>query len=298
MNSKLAIALVAIASISVASCGNGGKPKGQVVAKVGKDEVTVLDLQSELGNFKAPNTQVRKAAEQQALNSIIQRKLLVKAAEERKLDKTPEFARLRERTNEALLVRSWQEQLVKAVPKPSADEVNKFIAEHPDLYGARKRLLVDGVQFAAPNDPTLAAALQPLNTLDEVRALLTARKLAFSNGSGELDAFRLDPRLVEQLLKLKPGEVFVLPQNNIVMVGTIASMRSDPVPNNLAVQHATNYMLQTRTQESVQRQFGSVVRAGLKDVQYAAAFEPAKPKAPAKAPAQAPAAPAVPAKSN
>lgn len=294
MNSKFAVAMMVVASIGVASCGNGGKPKGQVVAKVGKDEVTVLDLQSELGGFKAPNAQIRKVAEQQALNSIIQRKLLVQAAEERKLDKTPEFARLKERTNEALLVKTWQDQLVRAVPTPSLDEAQKYINEHPDLYSARKRFVIDGVRFTAPNDPTLAAALQPLNTLDEVRTLLSARKIVFTSGSGELDAFVVDPRLVEQLIKLKPGEVFVLPQNNVILVGTIASMRSDPVANALAIRHATNYIKQTRVQESVQRQFGSIVQGGLKQVQYAAAYEPAKP--PAKAAAKAPSAPAVPAK--
>ena len=296
MNAKFTVAMVAVAFIGVASCGNGGKPKGQVVAKVGRDEVTVLDLQSELAGFKAPNAQIKKAAEQQALNSIIQRKLLVQAAEEKKLDKTPEFARLRERTDEALLVRTWQDQLVRAVPAPSPDEAQKFINEHPDIYGARKRMMIDGVRFTAPNDPTLAAALQPLNTLEEVRALLTARKIAFTNGSGELDAFTVDPRLVEQLIKLKPGEVFVLPQNNVVLVGTIASMRSDPVANNLAVRHASNYLKQNRMQQSVQRQFGSIVQAGLKEVQYAKAYEPAKP--PAKAAARAPIPPAAPAKSN
>lgn len=277
MNSKIAVAMAAVAFIGVASCGNGGKPKGQVVAKVGKDEVTVLDLQGELAGFRAPNAQIRKAAEQQALNSIIQRKLLAQAAEKRKLDKTPEFARVRERANEALLVRTWQEQLVRAVPTPSADEVQKFINEHPDIYAARKRLTIEGVRFAAPNDPSLAAALKPLNTLDQVRALLTERKIAFTSGSGELDAFALDPRLVEQLLRLKPAEVFVLPQNNVALVATIVSMRTDPVPNNLAIQHATNYLKQARMQESVQRQFGSVIQAGMKEVQYAKAFEPPKP---------------------
>lgn len=297
MKPNFAIVLVALLSAGIASCGNGGAPKGQVVAKVGKDEVTLLDLQGELAGFRAPNAEVRKAAERQALNSIIQRKLLAQAAEEKKIDKSPEFARLRERTNEALLVRTWQDQLVRAVPTPSLDEAQKFINEHPDIYGARKRLTIDGIRFTAPNDPTLAAALKPLNTLDEVRALLTERKIAFTGGAGELDAFAVDPRLVEQLMKLKPAEVFVLPQNNAVLVGSIVSMRTDPVPNDLAIRHATNYLKQTRVQETVQRQFGSVVQAGLKEVQYAKAFEPPKPPAKGAAKTPTPAA-AAPAKSN
>jgi len=296
MNSKFAAAMAVVAFVGVASCGNGAQPKGQVVAKVGKDEITVLDLQGEMGGFKAPNAQIRKAAEQQALNAIIQRKLLVEAAEERKIDKSPEFSRQKERTNESLLVAAWQDQLVRAVPTPGLDEARKFINEHPDVYSARKRFTIDGLRFNAPNDPTLAAALQPLNTLDEVRALLTQRKIVFTGGSGELDAFSVDPRLVDQLIKLKPGEIFVLPQNNVVLVGTIAAARVDPVPDNLAVQHATNYLKQTRTRDSVQRQFGAVVQAGMKDVQYAKAFEPAKPPAKSAPKAASPVAP--PAKPN
>lgn len=301
MKSKFAVAIVVVACIGAASCGNGGKPKGQVVAKVGKDEVTVLDLQSELSGVKAPNAQLRKVAEQQALASIVSRKLVAQAAEKRKLDKSPEFARLKERTNEALLVRTWQDQLVRAVPTPSVDEAQKFVDEHPDLYGARKRFTIDGVRFSAPNDPTLPTAFQPLHTLDQVRALLTDRKIPFSNGAGELDAFSVDPRLVEQLVKLPPGEVFVLPQNNVVLVGVINAVRTDPVPNNLAIRHATAYLKQTRTQESVQRQFGSVVRGGLKTVQYAKGYEPPKPQAKPNAGAGIPSAPTgtpAPAKSN
>jgi EpsD family peptidyl-prolyl cis-trans isomerase len=301
MKSQFAVAMMFVACVGVASCGNGGKPKGQVVAKVGKDEITVLDLQSELGGFKAPNPQIRKAAEQQALNAIVQRKLLAQAAEKNKLDKTPEYARLEERTNEALLVKTWQDQLVRAVPTPSVDEAQKFVNEHPELYSARKRFTIQGVRFAAPNDPTLAKAIQPLNTLEEVQALLTERKIPFAGASGELDAFAIDPRMVEQLMKLKPGDVFVLPQNNLVFVGTITATRDDPVANPLAMRHATEYLRQRRVQETVSRQFGSVVQSGLKEVQYAKAYEPPKPaKAPASRPAAgAPAAsPAVPAKAN
>jgi EpsD family peptidyl-prolyl cis-trans isomerase len=295
MKSQVAVALAAIACMGLASCGKG-EPKGQVVARVGKDEVTVLDLQGELNGFKAPNAAIRKQAEQQALNSIVQRKVLAQAAEKQKLDKTPEFARQKERVDEALLVKTWQDQLVRAVPAPTLDDAQKFVNEHPDIYGARKRIAIDGIRFQAPNDPTLAAALKPLNTLDEVRALLTARKIQFVNGAGEIDAFAVDPRFVEQLLKLKPDEVFVVPQGNVLLVGRVSGVRTDPVANALAIRQATAYLRQQRVQEAVSRRFGSIVAQGMKDVQYAKGYAPPKPPAKAASPAGAPkpAAPATP----
>src|SRR3569623_1110914 len=138
MKVQFAVAMAAATCVGLAACGNG-QPKGQVVAKVGKEEVTAIDLQSAMNGFQAPNAQVRKAAEQQVLSQIVQRKILAQAARKQKLDKTPEFARQEQQAIEALLVRDWQEKLVKSVPAPNPDEINNFITQHPDLYSARKR---------------------------------------------------------------------------------------------------------------------------------------------------------------
>lgn len=295
MKSHFAVALAAVVCVGLASCGDS-QPKGQVVAKVGKDEVTVLDLQAALGGVKAPDAKTRKAAEQQALGAIVQRKILAQAAHKQKIDKTPEFARLQEQMNEALLVRSWQEQVVKAVPPPSPEDGQQFVDQHPDLYSQRKRFSVDALRFNMPNDPTLTKALQPLHTLDEVRALLNERKIPFANGQTEIDALAVDPRFVEQLLKIKSDDVFAVPQNGVVLVGHIVGVRADPVPNSVALRHATAYLRQMRVQEALNRRFGGVVAAGMKDVKFAKGYEPPKPAAAARAKASA--APAAPAKTN
>ena len=284
--------MAAIACVGLASCGES-QPKGQVVAKVGKDEVTVLDLQSALAGFKAPDAKTRKAAEQQALAAIVQRKIIAQAAHKQKIDKTPEYARLQEQMNETLLARTWQEQVVKAVPAPSTEDAQAFVDKHPDLYSARKKFSVDALRFTLPNDPTLTQALQPLHTMEEVKALLTERKIAFTTGQTEIDAFLVDPRFVEQLMKIKSDDVFAVPQNGVVLVGHVTGIREEPVANALALRHATAFLRQTRVQEAVNRRFGGIVAAGMKDVKFAKGYE--LPKAPpAAAAAKAPA----PAKSN
>jgi len=293
MKSRIAVVLAALAGLSLSACGGGGQPKGQVVAKVGKEEVTVLDLQGALTGFQANNAAARKAAEQQALNSIVQRKLLAQAARKQKLDKTPEFARQEQQLIENLLVRDWQARLVKAVPAPSAEDVQQFISQHPDLYSARKRISVDLVRFPAPSDPTFAKALQPLHTLDEVRALLNGRKIAFANSTSQIDALLVDPRFVDQLLKMKPDDVFVAPQpNNQVVVGHITGIQTDPIANDLATRHATEFLRRSRVQETVQRQFAAVIQSGIKSVSYAKGYEP--PKQAGKGGAAAPPPPAKP----
>jgi EpsD family peptidyl-prolyl cis-trans isomerase len=292
MKSRYSIALLAVACAGLISCGGKGEPKGQVVARVGKEEVTVLDLQSEMGGFQAPNAQVRKAAEQQVLTGIVERKLLAQAARKEKLDKTPEYARARQKADEALLVKTWEENLARAVPAPSPEEVQKFINEHPDLYAERKRISIVGVRFLPPTDKSVFQALQPLNTLPEVTALLTARNIPYKDAAGEIDALSVDPRFVDQLLKLKPDAVFVVPQSGAILVGRISGVRVDAVPPAIAKQHATNFIRSTRTREALTRRLAPVVQAGLKDVKYNKDYapppKPATPAAKAPAPAAAP----------
>jgi peptidyl-prolyl cis-trans isomerase C len=292
MKSRYSIALLAVACAGLISCGGKGEPKGQVVARVGKEEVTILDLQSEMGGFQAPNAQVRKAAEQQVLTGIVERKLLAQAARKEKLDKTPEYARAKQKADEALLVKTWEDNLARAVPAPSPEEVQKFINEHPDLYAERKRISVVGVRFLPPADKTIFQALQPLNTLPDVMALLTARNVPYKDAAGEIDALAVDPRFLDQLLKLKPDSVFVVPQNGVILVGKISGMKVDPAPPAIAKQHATNYLRSTRTREALTRRLAPVVQQGLKEVKYNKDYAPPpKPAAPAaaKAPAATPA---------
>ena len=91
------IALIPFACLALTACDLGKAkeakaPAGQVVATVDGEEITARELRAELQGMSFPSPQARKSAEQAALQSIIDRKLLAKAAEEAKLDETPDFA--------------------------------------------------------------------------------------------------------------------------------------------------------------------------------------------------------------
>ncbi len=294
-NSTRVLLLAAVASVALAGCGKKA-PSGQVVATVAGKEVTSVELNNELNGFHAPNAQIRKAAEQQALNQIIVRKVLAQAAEKAGVGKTPAFAQQEKRVHETLLIQTWQAQIAKAVPAASKEEVEKFIAEHPDMYAQRKIFEVDQVRFPQPTDPEVLKAFQPLKTLDEVTALLTANKVPFRAGRSEIDALSVDPAIVAQIVKLPPGEVFMVPANNLLVANRIASTRVEPLEGAIATQHATEFIKTRRTQEAVQKQLGGVLGGAKKDIVYSKAYQPPEPPKPAKA--AAPAAAAAPAKSK
>jgi EpsD family peptidyl-prolyl cis-trans isomerase len=293
MSSKLSplLVLAMFAAVGLASCGNA-KPSGQVVAKVGKEEITTLDLQAEMAGFQAATPAARKAAEQQALQQIIQRKILAEAAKKQKIGQTPEFARLRARADELLLVKTWQDSLVRAVPPPNVDEAQDYIAHHPDSFGARKRILYDAVKYVAAPDPGLQESLRHLNTLDEVKSVLSSRNIHFETGSGEVDALNADPRLVEFLLKMQGPDLFQTVSGNLYTLGKVREVKVEPVSGEAAVSRAMEQLRGQRAQEAVGRRFGGVLAQAKNEIKYSKAYEPSPtPAAPASTPKPAAKAP-------
>lgn len=297
MTSKRAVvvALALAAGLGLSGCGKlfgRSAPTGQVVARVGDEEITALDLQTELAGYKAPDAKARKAAEQAALQRIIERKILAQAARDEKVAKSPEFARQRERLEEVLLVRTWQGQLARSVPPPNADDAQVYMTQHPEVFGARKKFEIDTVKFVAPPDKSLSDAMHPMSTLDEVKVLLTSRNIPFETGSGEVDAFNTDPNLVQLLLKVPPTDLFATNQGNIWTVGKIREIKTEPVPANLAVSRAMDLIRAQRITEAVSRRLSLAYTQGKKTVVYNKLYQP--PPAPKTAPPAAPAAPALP----
>jgi EpsD family peptidyl-prolyl cis-trans isomerase len=285
------LALVAAGCISLGACkfpsipglpGGHKSPTGQVVATVDGREITRLDLEAELANVNTPDPKVRKAAEQQALQLIITRTILADEARRQRMDKTPEFALQQRRATDTLLAQMLQYKIAAAVPAPTDDEAQRFITDHPDIFAQRKIFAVDTVRMARPTDPSLIKGLEPINTLPEVEDFLTAHNIAHSRTSGDIDAVGADPRLIDQIVKLPPNELFLYPgPNGVLLVNQIRDTRIVPFQGDDATKYAMALLKKQRTQQAVANQLRQIVQANAKQVQYNEAFKPVPQAAPA-----------------
>lgn len=274
MRKVCAAALVLAVGVSLAGCKDKA-PTGQVVAKVGNDEITVQELQLELNGFTAADAKTRKLAEQRALQGIIQRKLIAKAAANAGVDKAPAYAIEKARVEDNLMVQAWQKALVDAVPNPGPEQVKQYIAQHPELFANHKVFIVDQIRMPPTNDPKLLADLKPLNTLEDIARLLSQRGIRFETGRATIDSLALGSQIVTQVEKLPAGEIFVIPAGNLMIANKIVDSRVIPVPDKAAEDIATRSIKQTQAQETVRRMFGSVVTNHPKvKVVYNKAYEP------------------------
>ncbi|MBU1378241.1 MAG: EpsD family peptidyl-prolyl cis-trans isomerase [Alphaproteobacteria bacterium] len=273
----------------VKSMMGGGKPTGQVVATVDGQEITALELRREMGGFSSRDEKVMKQAQQQVLQRIILRKLLVEKAKADKLDKTPNYNLDVKRGEESLLAELYQRNLASKVVAPTKAEAEAFIASNPAMFADRKVLVVDQL-VAAPNkiDP---ARFQPLKSLEDVKALLQSENVAFQESVATLDTLQVNPQLIAQIQRLPPGEVFVIPQRGSFVFNRITGSKAAPFGGDPAIQYATNTLRTQKAQQTVGKQMEAMYNAAKPNIKYAPAFEPPKPP-PAKGAAPAAAAPA------
>jgi EpsD family peptidyl-prolyl cis-trans isomerase len=304
------VAVAVSAGLMVSGCdqikklAGGGKAKGQVVATVDGEEITNLELRAELGNFGSRDPNVMKAAQQQALQRIILRRLLAQKARDEKLDKSTDFTLQMQRGEETLLAQLYQRKLAAKLAQPSRTEAEAFVSSHPDMFANRRVLFVEQV-IAAPNKLT-PERLAPLKTLGEVKALLDSEGVQYQENAAVLDTLSADPRLVAGINRLPPGEIFVIPQGGALLFNQVASSRPAPLSGTVANAYAMNALRGQKAQESVSKQISDLRKAAESKITYNPAFKPPPPKkaapagkapaAPAAAPAAAPpaAAPATP----
>src|SRR6185369_11780825 len=181
-----------------------------------------------------PPGAARKQAEQEALQGIIDRKALASIARERKLDKTPDFLMQTRRGNELLLASLVQQQTASQVPEPSGEEVDNFIAANPAMFGDRKLLILDQIEFPIPSDRKQLGELQPLKTLDQFEQKLVADGVEFHRAPTSLDTSELPPLLAKSIATLPAGEVFVLPSTG----GLTANRIIEALPSALTGEEA------------------------------------------------------------
>jgi EpsD family peptidyl-prolyl cis-trans isomerase len=276
---KLLLATAIVGALALTACSK--EPKGQIVAVVNGDEVSMQELNAELAGVRIPDNADRAALRRQILERIIDRKLIVQKAREQGIDKTPDYVSQQRRLEENLLVSMLGQKIAQTVPMPDDRDVTQYIADNPTMFGQRQRLLLDQIQFEAPKNSKQLLNLRDAHSLDDIAAALGKMGLASSRGRGVIDTGRLDPQLMSKINQLPAGEPFVLPSNGSfvasVIVGRDLISTPTDVQRQVAIEAVRRRALFNESKAQVQRARGQA------EIKYQPGFEPLKTPAAKKA---------------
>jgi peptidyl-prolyl cis-trans isomerase C len=287
----LSTALTAL-TLGLAACGGKDDAsvleKGQVVATVDGQDITIHELNAELSGVAMPTGDKRKQVEIGALQSLVNRTILANIARQRGIDKTPNYVLQQHRADEALLVQMLQRDIASKITPPTIDQATKFMADNPDLFANRRIFTLDQIQFQMPSDINKLRGYEPLKTMEEVQQRVMEDGLEYRRQDSQLDSVGANPELIRQIAKLPAGEIFIIPSNGAVVANRIKSAKVEPFVGDKAQQYAMMLIQQNTVNQATEKQLAETIKKSREAVKYQKGYEPPKaPAAPAAAPASA-----------
>jgi EpsD family peptidyl-prolyl cis-trans isomerase len=210
--SLLVSALIAIA-VAVSSCGaaDADKPASQIVAKVNGEAISRNLVESVItrGNAHPPEPARRPAA--QALERIIDQKLLAQKALEARLDRDPLVMQSIELSKRQILAQAYVERAAVAAPNESHDEIARFYKENPALFEQRRIYRVLELVVAVPQGQlaALEGAAAAAGSLSDVAKWLEFRKLPFNVATFSRPAEHIPMDVLPRLFEMRDGQIAV-----------------------------------------------------------------------------------------
>lgn len=264
--------LAGAAALLLAGCGDK-QPGGQVAATVDGDEVTLTELNAELANVNAPSKEAdKKLLQRQALQRVVERKLLANAAREEDLDQTPEFVVRRQQLEEALLAQLLTQKVARGLSVPTATEIDRFMTTHPDMFAHRTIYALDQVRFPMPANPEPLKQLAAAKTMAEVTATLDKLGIKYERGNAALDSAQVPQPMLDQIRKVPAGEPFIVPAGNAVVVSLITGNKEVPLSGPEVRPMAANAARNVKLGEQLQQRLAAE-RAKAK-IEYQPGFAP------------------------
>lgn len=269
----------ALVILTLAGCKR--EATGQVAAVVNGEEITLQEVNHEIGSNELPKNVDRKAIQQAALQRIIDRRIVAQAARDDGIDKQPEYLIRQRQVDELLLIQMLGQKAGRALRMPDAAAIDKYIADHPARFAERTIYAVDRAQFQMPSNPEQLRQLQDDHTMAAVITKLNSLGISFNRGEAQIDSAAVPPQLIARLKALPPGEPFLIPENGAVTVGSIIGSKPTPLTGDAARPVAAQLMRNEELAKILEQRV-KTGRASAK-IEYQSGFAPqAKPAAPVK----------------
>jgi peptidyl-prolyl cis-trans isomerase C len=224
--SRVLIGGCALAMLALSGCKR--EATGQVAAVVDGEEITLAELNQEIGASQPAEAADKQAVQRAALQKIIDRRLIAQVAREDGIDKQPEYLARERQADELLLIQMLGQKLNRASRMPDAAAIDKYIADNPTLFAERTLYRLDRIQFEIPRDPAPLQAIKDDHSMDAVAARLNAMGIKFERGAAGLDSAQMPPQVLARIKALPLGEPFGVPSGNIMTVAVITG--SEPRP--------------------------------------------------------------------
>lgn len=253
---------VLLALALAAGCGKGEKPAAtQVAAKVNTDEITVHQVNNILA--KTPNVTPESAdkAKRDILDRLIDRQLAKQQAIEKQLDRAPTVVQALDAARSEILARAYLDQIAAQQPKPTAEEIKKYYAEHPELFSQRRVFSLEEIVLVAKED--IAVGLRDhvakAESMQEIAEWLQSRGVNFVPSRGVRAAEQLPMEILPRVQAMKDGDIQLFgTSDGRLQVIRVAASKPDPADEAAAVPAIKQFLSNKRSSEAIAKEMKQI----------------------------------------
>lgn len=203
----------------------------QVLAKIGRREITIRELRVEMGRLGI--TQGTPDTERFALQSIINRHLLVEAAEKASFHKKPE-ASLRMKAAQEQALADFYLATASQAPEPSLEEIDDYITANPALFAKRIRyeFLVLSLATSSFDEKVLTPLFSETKDFNALKTYLKVNEIQYTT-KPLIQASSSFPREIrDQLARYHVNDNIVIKADDEAQIMKITKSELDLVPQN------------------------------------------------------------------
>ena len=217
--------------------------RGQAVASVDGQDVTLLDLAAEA---RAQGRQYRSVDRAAYLDTVISRLLLARAAHLRHMDQSVTFPSDRSRSETQLLA----EQMIHAIsPVRNAgpSELQAYVATHSYAFDHRVEYVVDRLDWLQEAENIS----HDLDTLNSLRGALQRAKVHYEETQVVLNTDEMDAVLAQRLQASATGAPVLVQEQGRATAMKVLSARPAPLTGAAAVFQARSLLERNQRRSAV-----------------------------------------------
>lgn len=246
--------------VALTGCGEQKKPATQVAAKVGADEITISQVNSVFAKMQAIPGKTAAQAKREVLDNLIDQQLAVRQAMDKKLDRDPVVMQAIEEAKHGILARAYLDKIRTAIPAPSAEEVSKYYAAHPELFAQRRVFNMRELDIAI--QPGLADVLREQiakgTAMETIAADLKSKNIPFSGNASTHAAEETPFEVLSKINELKDGQETLIEGKNSLTVLQVVASKVVPVDEKTASAFIQQYLSNSRSGEEIAKDFKSI----------------------------------------
>jgi EpsD family peptidyl-prolyl cis-trans isomerase len=270
---SVTVAAAVVLTLLLGACGKKSEiGPTQVAAKVGKEEISVHQVNFLLKRQPPVPAAQQDKVRQEALERLIDQELVLAKARELKLDREPDVIQAIEAAKREIVARAYVSRMTSQGSKPTPEAIKAYHDGHSQMFAQRKVYDVQEVNVQGTPDKLapLAERLKAAKTADEANALVRSASLLSEVRGSTVGPENVPPALFTRLAALPAGQSMVLNVPGGAKVVFVTSSRAAPVDEATALPRIADFLDNSRKRELIEKDLKEL-RAASK-VEYLGAF--------------------------